>query len=64
MILVLAALMLMAISNAQKSTTLNISTNFPTSVLNRTMLSTYNNTAMVARDKAPEPRVYTSSPLD
>jgi hypothetical protein len=54
----------MAISDTYKSTTLNISTSFPTSVHNKTMLSAYNDTTMVARDKGFEPRVYTSSFLD
>jgi hypothetical protein len=62
MILVSIALMRMAILHAQKSTTFNISTNFPTFVLNKTMSFAYNSTTMVARDKGPEPRVYTSSP--
>ncbi len=64
MILVLATLMCMAISDAYKSTTFNISTNFLASMLNITMSSAYNNTTMVARDKGLEPGVYTSSPPD
>jgi len=64
LVLVLVTLMRMAISDAQKSTTFNISTSFPTFVLNRTMSSAYNNTTMVARDKGVEPGVYTSSPPD
>ncbi len=53
MILVLATLMRMAISDAQKSTTFNISTNFPASVLNRTMLSAYNNTTNGGKKQRP-----------
>jgi hypothetical protein len=41
----------MAISYAQKSTTLNISSNFLAFMMNETMLCTYNYTTMVARDK-------------
>jgi hypothetical protein len=46
-------LMRMAISDAQKSTTFNISTNFPASVLNRTMLSAYNNTTNGGKKQRP-----------